>query len=116
MKTNEADLARLAGRLAIPERAPDEAFVARVAMEVRARSLLQDAKRDRREQLIVEIVAAAALIIGIHQWSNLSDLTLILPMGAETGSLVLLSLFVTLLLTSLAATDILGGSGRFHQS
>jgi hypothetical protein len=60
-------LAGLARRLALPERDPDEAFVARIQLARRALVLEQEAARDRREQVLVELGAGAALLFAAHQ-------------------------------------------------
>jgi hypothetical protein len=104
MKPTPDRLARLARRLALPEREPDEAFVARVQLARRARALEQDAARDRREQLIVEAGAGAALLLAAHQLSAVGEraLALVAPLATGLGGLALAGLAAALLLSTMA--------------
>ena len=104
MKPTPDRLARLARRLALPERAPDEAFVARVQLARRARALEQDAARDRREQLLVEAGAGAALLLAAHQLATVGEhaLALFVPFATGLGGLALLGLAAAFMLSAVA--------------
>jgi hypothetical protein len=69
----------LAKRLALPERPPDEAFVARTRLALRARALAAAEGKARREQALNEIFAIAGLALAARQ---------ILPAGEEALALL----------------------------
>ncbi|HEX8622775.1 MAG TPA: hypothetical protein VF718_12465 [Allosphingosinicella sp.] len=94
-------LARLARRLALPERAPDDAFVARVELARRARALEQDAVRDRREQVLVEAGAGAALLLAAHQLSTVGEqaAALFAQLSTGLGGIALFGLAAALLVS-----------------
>lgn len=102
MKPTPERLARLARRLALPERAPDEAFVARVRLARQARALELDAARDRREQLIVEAGAGAALLLAAHQLADVGERALALVAPPGLGGLALAGLAAALLISTMA--------------
>jgi hypothetical protein len=97
-------IARLARRLALPEREPDEAFVARVRMARRADALAREAARSRREQLIVEIGGGGALLLAAHQLSQVGEqaAALLAPLATSLGGLAVFGLAVAMMLSSLA--------------
>lgn len=103
MNPTPEQLARLAGRLALPERAPDEAFVARVQLARRARALEQEAARDRREQVVVEAGAGAALLLGAHQLTAVGEqaAALLAPLSTGLGGLALFGLAAAFLVSML---------------
>ena len=105
MKPTPERLARLARRLALPERGPDEAFVARVQLARRARALEQEAARDRREQLLVEAGAGAGLLFAAHQLTAVGEqaLALLTPLTTSLGGLALVGLAAALLVSTMAA-------------
>ena len=93
MRTEAEDkLARLAQRLAIPERAPDAAFVARVELEVEALAMIERAARERRGQLAVDISAAGALLLAAKELATIAEpaaeLLMPLPSGMEAALFV----------------------------
>lgn len=104
MKPTPERLARLARRLALPERGPDEAFVARVRLARRARALEQEAARDRREQILVEAGAGAALILAAHQFVAVGERAaeLLAPLATGLGGLAIAGLAAALLISTLA--------------
>jgi ribulose 1,5-bisphosphate synthetase/thiazole synthase len=104
MKPTPESLARLARRLALPDREPDQAFVARVALARRARALEQEAARDRREQLVMEVGAGAALLLAAHQLGTVGEqaAALITPASLGLGGLALLALAGAMILSALA--------------
>ena len=104
MKPTTDSLARLARRLALPEREPDEAFVARVRMARRAADLAREAARSRREQIIVELGGGAALLVAAHQLSQIGEQAALLlaPLAGSLGGLALVGLAAALLLSTLA--------------
>jgi hypothetical protein len=97
-------LDRLSRRLALPERAPDEAFVARVALARRARALEQSAVRDRREQVVVEAGAGAALLLAAHQIGTVGEqaAALLAQLSTGLGGIALFGLAAALLVSMLA--------------
>jgi hypothetical protein len=101
--TND-QLARLARRLALPEREPDEAFVARVRMARSANALAREAARGRREQLIVEIGAGAALLLAAHQLAAVGEqaAALVAPFATGLGGVALLGLAAAMMVSALA--------------
>ena len=97
-------LDRLARRLALPERAPDDAFVARVQLARRALELEQAAARDRREQVLVEAGAGTALLLAAHQLAPIGEqaAALFAPLATGLGGVALFGLaaaFMVSLLT-----------------
>lgn len=104
MKPTPDQLARLARRLALPERAPDEAFVARVQLARRARALEQEAARDRREQLLVEAAGGGALLFAAHQLATVGEqaAALFAPLAAGLGGVALVGLAATLMVAAMA--------------
>jgi hypothetical protein len=104
MKPTPDRLARLARRLALPERAPDDAFVARVQLARRARALQQDCARDRREQVLVEAGAGGAVLLAAHQIAVVGDgaVELFAPLATGLGGLALVGLAAALLVSTLA--------------
>lgn len=104
MKPTPERLARLARRLALPERAPDEAFVARVQLARRARALEQAAARDRREQLLVEAAGGGALLLAAYQLPAVGEqaLALFAPLATGLGGIALAGLAAALLIATLA--------------
>lgn len=97
-------LARLARRLALPERDPDPAFVARVQLARRARALEREAARDRREQLLVETGAGAALLLAAHQLAQVGEqaAAILTPLTAGLGGLALLGVAAAMMVLALA--------------
>lgn len=97
-------LARLARRLALPERGPDEAFVARVRLARSAADLARDAERSRREQLVVEIGGGGALIFAASQLGRIGEqaASLLAPVATSLGGLALFGLAAALMLSTLA--------------
>ena len=104
MTPTPEQLARLARRLALPEREPDEAFVARVALARRARALELQAARERREQLVVEAGAGAALLFAVHQLAAVGEqaAALLAPLATGLGGLALVGLAAALIAPALA--------------
>jgi hypothetical protein len=104
MKPTPESLARLARRLALPEREPDDAFVARVQLARRARALELEAARDRREQLLVELGGGAALLFAAHQLAAVGEqaVALFAPVAAGLGGLALLGLALAFAASTLA--------------
>jgi hypothetical protein len=104
MKPTPDRLARLARRLALAERAPDEAFVARIQLARRARALEEAAGRDRREQLLVEAGAGAALLLAVHQLASVGEqaVALFAPFATGLGGLALVGLAAAVMVSALA--------------
>ena len=96
--------ARLARRLALPERAPDEAFVARVRLARRAADLAREAARSRREQLVIEIGGGGALLFAAHQISRIGEQAagLLAPLATSIGGVALFGLAAAMMLSTLA--------------
>ncbi len=105
MKETPDRLARLARRLALPERGPDEAFVARVQLARRARALEQEAARDRREQVVVEAGAGAALLLAAHQLAPVGEqaAALLASLSTGFGGIALFGLAAALLVSILGS-------------
>jgi hypothetical protein len=103
MKPTPERLAQLARRLALPERGADEAFVARVQLARRARALEQEAARDRREQVLVECGAGAALLLAAHQLASVGEqaAALFAPLATGLGGVALFGLAAALLVSML---------------
>lgn len=97
-------LARLARRLALPEREPDEPFVARVQLARRARALEQEAARERREQVVIELGGGAALLLAAHQFSQVGEqaAALLAPLATGLGGLALFGLALACMVSTLA--------------
>jgi hypothetical protein len=96
-------LARLARRLALPEREPDEAFVARVRLARSAAALEREAARSRKEQLLVEIGGGGALLLAAHQFASVGEqaAALLTPLATSLGGLALVGAAVAMMLTTL---------------
>ena len=97
-------MARLARRLALAERAPDEAFVARVRLARSAADLAREAGRSRREQLVIEIGGGGALLFAAHQLGQGGEqaAALLAPLATGLGGLALLALAAAMMLSTLA--------------
>jgi hypothetical protein len=97
-------LARLARRLALPERAPDEAFVARVRLARSAADLAREAARSRREQLVVEAGGGGALLLAASQLGPVGDqaAAFLAPLAGGLGGLGGLALFALAAATMLS--------------
>lgn len=97
-------LARLARRLALPERGPDEAFVARVRLARGAADLAREAERSRREQLVVEIGGGGALLFAASQLGQIGEqvASLLAPVATGLGGLALFGLAAAMMLSTLA--------------
>jgi hypothetical protein len=102
---DEKSLARLARRLAIPERAPDDVFVHHVALAMEARAIAEEASRERRSQAILEVAGGAGLLVAAHQFSGLAGnaAALLEPVATSLGGLALLGVAAVALITALAA-------------
>jgi hypothetical protein len=96
-------LARLARRLALPERGPDEAFVARIRLARSAADLALEAARSRREQLVIEIGGGGALLFAVHQFSRIGEqaASLLAPVATSLGGLALLGVAAAMILSTL---------------
>ena len=97
-------LARLARRLALPERVPDEAFVARVRLAKSAADLAHEARRSRREQLVIEIGGGGALLFAASQLGQIGEqaANLLAPLATGLGGLALFGLAAAMMLSTLA--------------
>lgn len=97
-------LARLSRRLALPERGPDEAFVARVRLARSAADLALEAARSRREQLVIEIGGGGALLLAAHQLSQIGEraASLLAPLATGLGGLALFGVAAAMMLSTLA--------------
>lgn len=97
-------LARLARRLALPERAPDEAFVARVRLARSADQLAREAAGSRREQLVIEIGGGGALLLAASQLGRVGEqaVSLLAPLATGLGGLALFGLAAAMMLSTLA--------------
>jgi hypothetical protein len=95
---------RLAQRLAIPERAPDDHFVGRIDYALRARALAQGAARQRREQLLLELGGGAALLFAAHQIAAVGEhaALLLTPAAAGLGGFSIAAVAAALMLSLLA--------------
>ena len=104
MDQNPDPLARLAARLAIPEREPDEAFVGRVSLALEAKAFEQQAKRTRREELVIHIAAGAGLLAGLNQFADIGSQAapLLAPLASGMGGAALLWGVVWLALSGFA--------------
>lgn len=103
MTPTPEQLARLARRLAPAERAPDEAFVARVQLARRALALEREAALDRREQVVVEAGAGAALLLAAHQIAGIGEqaAALLAPLATGLGGITVLGLATALIVSAL---------------
>jgi hypothetical protein len=92
-------LTRLKARLALPERAPDEAFVRRVALEAEVLSMQAQAVRARRGQIAVDVSAAAALLLAARQLGTIAEpaAELLLPVGDGMGTAAVVAALLMLL-------------------
>lgn len=97
-------LARLARRLALPERGPDETFVARIRLARNAADLAREAARSRREQLVIEIGGGGALLFAAHQLGQIGEqaASLLAPLATSLGGLALFGLAAAVMLSTLA--------------
>ena len=93
----------LARRLAIPERTPDESFVLRVDRTVDIEVADRAAARARREEVVIELLAAAAWVLAARHILSVGDeaVELVMPLLSQLGGLALVAatlfLFVALL-------------------
>jgi hypothetical protein len=99
----------LVRRLALPEREPDEGFVLRVDRTIDIEVAERAAARSRREELVIELLGAAALLFAARQLLSVGDeaATLVLPLFSEVGGLALVAATLFLFLT-LLSTERLG--------
>ena len=104
MTPTPEQLARLGRRLALPERAPDEAFVARVRLARNAQELARESARSRREQLLVEIGGGGALLLAAHQLGQVGEqaAALLAPLASGLGGLALFALAGAAMISTLA--------------
>ena len=95
-----AALTILKARLALRERAPDETFVRRVALEVEAGSIATAAARERRGQLAIDISAAGALRLAARELGSIAApaADLLLPIHDGIGTAAVLAALLMLLL------------------
>lgn len=102
--TKPDPLARLARRLALPERDPDEAFVARIRLARSAADLAREAARSRREQLLIEIGGGSALLFAAHQLGQVGEqaAALLAPLASGLGGLALFGLAAAMMLSTFA--------------
>lgn len=98
-------VARLAARLALPERPADERFVARVQLALEAQAFSEEARRDRREAMIVEALAGAGLLAAANQLAAVGEFAapLVTPLATGLGGAALLGGLVWLLLSATGA-------------
>jgi hypothetical protein len=103
--TDDPAMRRVAKRLALPERAPDEAFVARTRLALRARALVEHERRARREQAASELFAVAGLAVAAHQLLPAGEemLALLTPLAAGAGAMAAAWALASLLLSAVAA-------------
>jgi hypothetical protein len=97
-------LDRLARRLALPERGPDEAFVARIRLARSAADLAREAGRSRKEQLVIEIGGGGALLLAAHQLGQIGEqaANLLTPVATSLGGLALLGMAAAMILSTFA--------------
>jgi len=97
-------LASLSRRLALPERGPDEAFVARIRLARSAADLARESERSRREQLVVEIGGGGALLFAAHQLGQVGEqaAALLAPLATGLGGLALIGLAAAMMVATLA--------------
>ena len=91
MDIDEASIAALGRRLAIEERAPDEGFVARVDLAREARDLALQARKGRREEIVIEVLAGLALLAAVNQFLAVGEsaAALLMPLATGLGALAL---------------------------
>ena len=93
----------LARRLAILERAPDESFVMRVDRTIDIEVADRADARARRVEVVIELLAAAALFLAARHILSVGDeaVALVMPLLSQLGGLALVAatlfLFVALL-------------------
>ena len=97
-------LERLARRLALPERAPDEAFVARIRLARSAANLAREARRSRSEQLVIEIGGGGAMLLAASQLGRVGEqaAALLAPLATGLGGLGLFGLAAAMMVSTLA--------------
>jgi hypothetical protein len=105
--TNQPDparIARLAARLALPDRPVDEGFVARVQLAVEAKAFAEEARRSRREAVLVEVLAGAGLIAAANQMVSVGETAapLLAPLATGLGGIAFLWALVWLLLSGMS--------------
>ena len=89
--------------MAIPEREPDESFVLRVERTIDIEAADRAAATARREEVVIQALGAAALLLAARHLLSVGDQTaaLVLPVLSDLGGLALaaatLFLFVALL-------------------
>ena len=98
----------LARRLAIAEREPDEAFVLRVDRTIDIAEADRAAARARREEVVIELLAAGALFLAARQILLVGDeaAELVLPLLSHLGGIALVVATLFLFLTLLSAERI----------
>ncbi|MBV8687008.1 MAG: hypothetical protein JOZ90_15585 [Alphaproteobacteria bacterium] len=88
----EADprIERLARRLALPERAPDDAFVGRTLLSLQAAALERREAAGRRELLLTELAAGAAVALAARQLvgAGPDTVTLLTPLATGTAAMM----------------------------
>lgn len=96
---DNAALTRLKTRLALPDRAPDQAFVRRVALEAEVLSMQAQAVRARRGQIAVDVSAAAALLLAARELGTIAEpaADLLLPVGDGMGTAAVVAAVLMLL-------------------
>lgn len=102
---NDRSLARLARRMAIAERAPDDVFVHHVALAMEARAIAEAAVMERRGQVLLEVAGGAGLLVAAHQVSGFATEAMVLlePVATSLGGLSLLGAAVAATIASVAA-------------
>jgi hypothetical protein len=102
--TDERRLRTLSKRLALPERAPDEAFVARTRLALRARALAEAEGRVRRDQVLTDLAALAGLALAARRILPAGEETLALlaPLAAAAGTMAAAWAAASLILTVFA--------------
>ena len=80
---------RVARRIALPERGPDEAFVLRTDLSLRAEALRQSETKVRREQALTEIAAVGGLALAAQQMLKIGEGSeaLLMPLIAGGGAM-----------------------------
>ena len=98
-------LARLALRLAIPEREPDDTFVHHVALAMEARAIEQAAVKERRSQVMLEVAGGAGLLVAASQVSGIAGqaAALLEPVATSLGGLALVGAAAAAMIAALAA-------------
>lgn len=102
---DQSRLERLARRLALAERAPDEAFVAHFALAMEARALAVAATSERRRQVLLEVAGGSGLLIAAQHVSALGGhaAALLEPVATSLGGLALLGAGAAAMIAALAA-------------